>query len=170
MERKMTVKDFLMEMEKENETTRKMRKEVGTIAGVVFSSLMILAIVFGFKFDGGLDQYDMLTLGFIACIFLVTWLLVTFGDSYSSHMVIKRLKEGDFTFTFETAIKIMKKNGKIPIIETKEGNLYVLPEAKEVAIGDKLLVATIKDKKRVYTEKEYAFTELNDALQSKCEI
>ena len=58
----------------------------------------------------------------------------------------------------------MKKNGKIPIIETKEGNLYVLPEIEEVAIGDKLLVATIKDEKRVYTEKEYAFTELNDAV------
>lgn len=58
----------------------------------------------------------------------------------------------------------MKKNGKIPIIETKESNLYVLPETKEVAIGDKLLVATINGEKRVYAEKEYAFTELNDAV------
>ena len=40
----------------------------------------------------------------------------------------------------------------------------MLPETEEVAIGDKLLVATIKDEKRVYTEKEYAFTELNDAV------
>lgn len=146
MENKNSIKNFLLE----KETTKKIHKEVGTIAGVILSSAMILAIAFCFKFDGGLDQYDMLILGFIACTFLMAWLLVTFSDSYSSHMVIKGLKEDNFTFTFETAIKIMKKNGKIPIIETKEGNLYVLPETEEVAIGDKLLVATIKDEKRVY--------------------
>lgn len=162
MENKNGIKNFLLEKEKRN--NQKIRKEVGIIAGVIFSSAMILAIAFCFKFDGGLDQYEMLILGFIACTFLMAWLLVTFSDSYSSHMVIIGLKEDNFTFTFETAIKIMKKNGKIPIIETKESNLYVLPETEEVAIGDKLLVATIKDEKRVYTEKEYAFTELNDAV------
>ncbi len=158
MENKNGIKNFLLE--KEKETTKKIRKEVGTIAGVIFSIVTILAIAFCFMVDGGLDQYDVLICGFIACAFLMIWLLVTFSDSYSSHMVIKGLKEGDFTFTFETAIKIMKKNGGIPVIETKEGNLYELPETEEVAIGDKLLVATIKDEKRVYTEKEYAFTEL----------
>lgn len=162
MENKNGTKNFLLE--KEKETNKKIRKEIGTITGVIFSSGTILAIAFCFMVDGGLDQYDVFICGFIACAFLMAWLLVTFSDSYSSHMVIIGLKEDNFTFTFETAIKIMKKNGEIPVIETKEGNLYVLPETEEVAIGDKLLVATINGEKRVYTEKEYAFTELNDAV------
>lgn len=95
MENKNGIKNFLLEKEKRN--NQKIRKEVSIIAGVIFSSAMILAIAFCFKFDGGLDQYDMLILGFIACTFLMVWQLVTFSDSYSSHMVIKGLKDDNFT-------------------------------------------------------------------------
>lgn len=153
MDRKMTVKEFLLE--KEYKSSKDLFK------GLLFYMILpfsLMGFLLGFITDG-FSVNDLYNVGIIVSIFFLFWGIAYLRVKEEGRLFKKAINKDDFTYKFEICARILKNELNL-IVETEEGNLYKLQEDK-IDVDDMLLCATINIEdyqiKRVYPVKGYQF-------------